>query len=109
VTFENGGTGQAATVRAGPMFWRVHVFGTRGWAEVRGETAMTVALIGNEPVTHTYPAEDSLGALIGAFAETIASGKPFPVPTEDMLDVAGAFEAAIRSMQTGAPVQVTRD
>ncbi len=108
VKFENGGTGQAATVRAGPMFWRVHVFGTRGWAEVRGETTMTVALIGQEPVAHTYPAEDSLAVLIEAFAETITSGTPFPVPAADMLDVVGAFEAAIRSMKTGTPVQVTR-
>jgi predicted dehydrogenase len=108
VTFENGGTGQAATVRAGPMFWRVHVFGTRGWAEVRGEMSMTVALVGQEPVTRDYPAEDSLAFLIEAFAETIASGKPFPVPTAEMLDVAGAFEAAILSMRTGAPVQVAR-
>ena len=108
VTFENGGTGQAATVRAGPMFWRVHVFGTRGWAEVRGETSMTVALIGQEPVVHHYPAENSVAVLIEAFAQTIASGKPFPVTTGEMLDVAGAFEATIQSMKTGAPVQVTR-
>jgi predicted dehydrogenase len=108
VTFENGGTGQAATVRAGPMFWRVHVFGTSGWAEVRGETSMTVALIGQQPVTHDYPAEDSLAVLIEAFAETIASGQPFPVAPAEMLDVVGAFEAAIQSMKTGQPVKVTR-
>lgn len=108
VTFENGGTGQAATVRAGPMFWRVHVFGTCGWAEVRSETSMSVGLIGQEPVTHDYPAEDSLAFLIEAFAETIASGRQFPVPTAEMLDVAGAFEAAIQSMKTGAPVKVAR-
>jgi predicted dehydrogenase len=70
---------------------------------------MTVALIGQQPVEHNYPAENSLAVLIEAFAETITSGKPFPVAPAEMLDVTGAFEAAIRSMQTGAPVQVTRD
>ena len=30
-------------------------------------------------------------------------------PHVEMLDVAGAFEAAIQSMKTGAPVQVTKD
>ena len=35
VGFESGATGLLATVRAGPMFWRVHVFGTKGWAEAR--------------------------------------------------------------------------
>ena len=108
VQFESGATGQVATVRAGPMFWRVHVFGTGGWAEARGETTITVAPIGQPPVTRELPATDSLAVLIEAFAETIETGTPFPVPTGEMLDVAGAFEAAIQSMKTGAPVQVTR-
>jgi predicted dehydrogenase len=108
VQFESGATGQVATVRAGPMFWRVHVFGTKGWAEARGETTLTIAPIGQEPATHTYPAEDSLGVLLEAFAETIETGKPFPVPMSEMLDVVSAFEAAIQSMKSGAPVTVVR-
>jgi predicted dehydrogenase len=106
VQFESGATGQLATVRAGPMVWRVHVFGTRGWAEARGETALTVAPIGQTPVTHNYVAEDSLAALIEAFAETIETGKPFPVSAAEMLDVVSAFEAALQSTKTGAPVRV---
>lgn len=108
VQFESGATGQVATVRAGPMFWRVHVFGTKGWAEARSETALTVALIGQEPVTHNYTTEDSLGVLPEAFAETIETGKPFPVSTSDMLDVVSAFEAAIESMKSGTPVKVAK-
>ena len=46
--------------------------------------------------------------LLEAFAETIETGKPFPVTTADMLDVAGAFEAIIRSMAEGGPVAVRR-
>src|SRR5262249_33191122 len=37
IAFERGATGTLATVRAAPMFWRVHVFGTKGWAEARDE------------------------------------------------------------------------
>ena len=46
--------------------------------------------------------------ILEAFGETIETGKPFIVSTDDMLDVAGAFEAIIRSMEQGAPVKVTR-
>lgn len=109
VQFESGATGHVATVRAGPMSWRVHVFGTKGWAEARGETTLTVALIGQQPETRELPAADSLAILLEAFAETIEIGKPFPVPTAEMLDVVGAFEAAIQSMKTGAPVKVARE
>ena len=48
----------------------------------------------------------SLGVLLEAFAETIETGKPFPVSTADMLDVVGAFEAIIRSMAEDRPVSV---
>jgi predicted dehydrogenase len=84
------------------------VFGTKGWAEAREETTLTVAKVGEQPVTQTYPAVDSLGVLLEAFGETIETGKPFPVSTADMLDVAAAFEAIIRSMIERKPLAVTR-
>jgi predicted dehydrogenase len=106
IEFKCGATGVMATVRAAPMFWRIHVFGSKGSAEARDETMLTVAKIGGAPQTTTYPPADSLGTLIEAFAETIEIGKPFPVTTADMLDVAGAFEAIIRSIGEGRPVIV---
>jgi len=109
VQFESGATGMLATVRAAPAYWRIMVFGTKGWAEARDETVLTTALAGQPPETKVYPAVDSLGVLLEAFAETIETGRPFVVTTEDMLDVAGAFEAIIRSMAEGAPVKVRRD
>jgi predicted dehydrogenase len=108
VQFESGATGVLATVRAAPMYWRIMVFGTKGSAEAREETMLTVAKIGEQPTTQVYPAADSLAVLLEAFAETIETGKPFLVSTDDMLDVVGAFEAIIRSMVEGRPIDVTR-
>jgi predicted dehydrogenase len=107
VEFKNGATGLLATVRAAPMFWRIHVFGSKGWAEARDETMLTIAKIGERPQTTTYPQTDSLATLIEAFAETIETGQPFPVTTADMLDVVGAFEAIIRSIGEGRAVAVS--
>ncbi|MGB6349289.1 MAG: Gfo/Idh/MocA family oxidoreductase [Pseudolabrys sp.] len=109
VRFSTGATGVLATVRAAPMYWRIMVFGTKGWAEAREETTLTVAKVGEQPVTQIYPAVDSLGVLLEAFGETIESGKPFPVSTGEMLDVAGAFEAVIRSMAENRPIDVSRN
>ena len=108
VQFRTGATGVLATVRAAPMYWRVMVFGTNGWAEARDETHLTVAKLGEQPVTTVYPAVDSLGTLLEAFGETIETGKPFPVSLDEMLEVASAFEAIIRSMAQGIPVSVAR-
>ena len=60
--FASGATGQLASVRAAPAYWRVHVFGTKGWAEARDETTLTVARNGQSPQTQTLPPADSLGA-----------------------------------------------
>jgi predicted dehydrogenase len=109
VQFESGATGVLATVRAAPIYWRIMVFGTKGWAEARDETVLTTALVGQQPETKVYAAVDSLGAILEAFGETIETGKPFIVTTDEMLDVAGAFEAIIRSMEQGGPVKVARD
>jgi predicted dehydrogenase len=106
VQFKSGALGQIATVRAAPMFWRVHVFGTEGSAEARDETTLTVARLGEAPNTQTFPQVDSLGALLAAFVETIETGKPFVVTTGEMLDVVAAFEAAVKSMQEKRPVVV---
>ena len=108
VQFETGATGVLATVRAAPAYWRIMVFGTKGWAEARDETVLTTALVGQPPETKVYPAVDLLGVILEAFGETIETGKPFIVSTDDMLDVAGAFEAIIRSMERGVPVKVMR-
>jgi predicted dehydrogenase len=108
VQFESGATGLLATVRAAPMYWRIHVFGTKGSVESRDETTLTLSLIGKQPEVRTYPQVDSLAVLLEAFAETIETGKPFPVTTADMLDVVGTFEAIIHSIGEGRPVKVTR-
>jgi predicted dehydrogenase len=106
VQFRSGATGLLATVRAAPTYWRVHVFGTHGSAEARDETTLNVALMGEKPQTTTYPQVDSLAALLEAFAESVETGKPFPGPIADMLDVVSAFEALIRSTEEGGPVKV---
>lgn len=107
IRFASGATGLLATIRAAPMIWRITVFGSRGWAEARGENDLTVALIGGEPQITTCPQVDSLGTLIEAFAETIETRKPFPVTQQDMLAVAGGFEAIIRSIEEGRPVALS--
>lgn len=109
VEFETGATGLLATVRAAPMFWRVHVFGTKGWAEARGETTVVVALNGKDPDVREFPQVDSLAVLLEAFTQSVETGKPFPVTTAEMLDVVSAFEAIIRSAQANDPVSAQRN
>ena len=104
--FTSGATGQLASVRAAPAYWRVHVFGTKGFAEARDETMLTVGLIGQPPKAETFAPADSLALLLESFGEAIETGTPFLVPIPEMLAVVGAFEAAIKSLGEHRAVRV---
>jgi predicted dehydrogenase len=102
--FASGVTGTLATVRATPFYWRVHVFGTQGSAEVLDEVTLVLRQPDSKPQQIVYPAIDVLRAELNAFADTVAWRRSFPVPEADVLATLSAFEAALQSMQTGVPV-----
>jgi predicted dehydrogenase len=102
--FSNGVTGTLATVRATPFYWRVHVFGTKGSAEVLDERTMILRKSGGEPQRMELPKIDVLRAELDAFADAIEQRRPFPVPEAEVLATLSAFEAALQSMTSGVPV-----
>jgi predicted dehydrogenase len=104
--FADGTTGTLATVRATPFYWRVHVFGTDGSAEVLDEVTMVVRQSGAKPRMMTFPAIDVLRAELDAFADAVDNKHRFPVPQADILATLAAFEAALRSIQSGMPERV---
>lgn len=106
VEFKTGATGLFATVRAAPMFWRVHVFGTSGSAEARGENDLILAKIGGATEHRSFEPVDSLRVLLERFADAVEGKAPFPVTPPQMLDVIGAFEAVLTSMTEGRSVSV---
>jgi predicted dehydrogenase len=102
--FVNGVTGTLATVRATPLYWRVHVFGTEGSAEVLDEVSLILRKTGGEPQRISYLAIDVLRAELDAFADAIENKDSFPVSDAQVLATLSAFEAALQSMTSGAPV-----
>jgi predicted dehydrogenase len=102
--FANGVTGTLATVRATPFYWRVHVFGTKGSAEVLDEVTLILRMTGSKPERTIYPAIDVLRAELHAFVDTLQGKHPFPVPEAEVLSTLKAFEAALQSMASGIPV-----
>jgi predicted dehydrogenase len=104
IDFASGVSGTLATIRATPFYWRVHVFGTVGSAEVLGEATMVVRKSGSVPHTIDYQPSDSLAAELDAFADAIERKHPFPVTEGELLSTLSAFEAALKSMQSGQPV-----
>jgi predicted dehydrogenase len=104
--FASGATGQMATIRATVPFWRIHVFGTKGFAEARDEDMLRIGYIGQPPEEKTFPHVDSLRVLVDSFADAVEGRAPFLVSPAQMLDLIGAFEAVVTSLETGRPVEV---
>jgi predicted dehydrogenase len=101
--FVNGITGTLATVRATPSYWRVHVFGTRGSAEVLDEITLVRRISGCRPERTSFEAIDVLRAELDAFIDGIEGKHPFPVSEAEVLTTLSAFEAALSSMSSGRP------
>jgi predicted dehydrogenase len=97
--FDSGVSGLLATVRATPFFWRVHAFGTKGNAEVLGETEIVVRMSGKPPERRQLEPADALRAELEAFADAVEKRAPFPVTPTQMLETVAAFEAVVSALQ----------
>ena len=99
--FADGTSGTLATVRATPFYWRVHVFGSAGSAEVLGETELVLRLSGKSPERTALEPQDSVRAELEAFADAVEGRAAYPIPMDQMLATVSAFEATVRSVDTG--------
>ena len=99
--FENGTSGTLATVRATPLYWRVHVFGAAGSAEVLGETELLLRLSEKPLQRMQFERVDSLRTELEAFADAAEGRAPYPISQEQMLATVSAFEATVRALAEG--------
>jgi predicted dehydrogenase len=102
--FANGASGTLATIRQTPLYWRVHVFGTDGSAEVLDETSLVLRISGAQPERRQFKPVHSVRAEIDAFADTLEQKRPFPVSEAEVVTTLAAFEAILRSIEHGTPV-----
>jgi len=100
--FRNGVSGMLAAVRSTPFFCRVHAFGRRGSAEALGQTELVLRRSGAEPERRALPPANSVRANLEAFADAVGGRAPYPIGTDEILDVMAAFEAIVRSANADA-------
>lgn len=91
--FRSGVSGLLAAVRSTPMFWRVHVFGRDGSAEALGRIELVLRKSGEKPQHLAFSEADSVQANLEAFADGVAGTVPYPIGTDEMIEVVAAFEA----------------
>lgn len=113
--FQNGASGHIFCSTAATPHYRMAVYGTKGFAEVLGHPMTTFRLlpavdgtplgVGEAQVTET-PGFNMLTAELEAFAASIAAGRPFPTPMDQIMHGVAVFEAVADSAVRGVPVRI---
>jgi predicted dehydrogenase len=110
VKFVAGATGTLGCVRGVPNYFRLAVFGTAGWAELRQFGDLEVSIGGQPTWLERYPGDLAVGvgSLLEAFADSICGSAEFPVTTRSMLQVVAAFETTVNALESGSLLQVPK-
>jgi predicted dehydrogenase len=104
--FSSGVTGYLSALFTTAELYRVHVFGTKGWLELRGDTELTFRPNEGQPEKVTLPAVDKEKAELEAFADAVAAKKPFALPIEEAVNGAAVLEAIVASSKKGKVVAI---
>jgi predicted dehydrogenase len=99
--FASGVSGTLAMVRSTPAYFRLHAFGREASAEALGRTELVLRRSGQGMEHVSLPPVDSVRANLEAFADAVAGGAPYPIPTSDMLATVAAFEAITGAAKSG--------
>jgi predicted dehydrogenase len=104
--FDSGVTGYLGTIFATAELWRVHVFGSNGWIEMRSHEDLIVCALKGEPEKITLPARDLERATLEAFADGVTAGERFVVPADEAVNGIAVLEAIVASAESGKPIRI---
>ena len=74
--FGTGATGTLTAIGAAPNFNRLHFYGDKGWAEVRGTNRLEFQPLGGDVVVEEFEPVDMLRAQLETFAAAAQVGRP---------------------------------
>lgn len=104
--FRNGVTGYLGTIMATGNFWRVHVFGSKGWIEMHGEASLTLSDLDGVTDSRQYDPIDLERAELENFTDAVERGIPFAVSTPESVHGISVLETIVESARSGGVVEV---
>jgi predicted dehydrogenase len=104
--FEGGVTGYLATLHAAPQFWRIHVFGSNGALEMRGDNELRAYELDGKVTPVIFEAVDKERAELEAFADAVANKTAFTIAPEEIVNTVAVTEAIVDSSRSGKSVKI---
>lgn len=105
--FSNGVTGYLGVCFVTGELYRVHVFGSKGWLEMRGDTELVSCALDGKPQRHTLEAVDKERAVLEAFADAVAARQAYMVPPEQAVNGIAVLDSIEKSAKSGEPIRIT--
>ena len=99
-------TGTLATLHATAAFYRIHVFGSKGALEMRGETELLVSDLANNMQRVTFETADKERAVLEAFAGAVAAKTNFVIAPDVLVNNVAVLEAITASAKSGRAVNI---
>lgn len=108
IAFASGQTGSLSTLTATPNDWRLQIYGSKGWVEIRDQRHLRLRLAEGADTVETFLEEDIERAILERFADTVEHGTPWPVTEAEGIANTALLEAIARSIHEagGASVPV---
>lgn len=104
--FTSGALGYLGTCFASAAYWRLHLFGSEGWVEMRGFDTAIITMRDGKAEEWKFPPRDLERAELEAFAAAITGAEPYPVSADEAVHGVAVLEAIGRAAQTGQTVTV---
>jgi predicted dehydrogenase len=104
--FKSGASGLLTAMGATATYERTTVFGSKGWAEIRGGNRFEFQPVSGEGSRTEFPPFDAEHAELEAFADAVTGKKLFPVPVDQAVHSVVVLEAMDRSAKQGGPVKI---
>ncbi len=104
--FSSGATGYLGTLHAASQFYRIHVFGSKGALEMRGETELLASDLAGNVQRSSYDVLDKERAELEAFADAVAEGVKFVIAPEEIVNTVAVTEAVAVSARSGKTVTI---
>lgn len=104
--FASGATGYLGTLAATAAEWRMQIFGSAGWIELRDERRLEARGLDTAPERIDFGPFDKEHAELEAFADAVDGKADYPLPLTQAVHGIAVFEAIARSADTGKAVAV---
>ena len=103
--FKSGATGNLSCIAVTANYWRFHVTGSEGWAEMRGERTLATCKLRENPEITEFDYVDIEKAELEAFADLVQTDVDFPVPMKDVIHGVDILESTVKAAATGETIE----